>query len=191
MELHYIAPIVNLSSIVDLGLLSHDEASKVPHLSVASESVQDNRRGKRIPQGELLHSYVNTYFDARNSMMYKLMADGVRDLAVIRVSCEVLDIQGVVISDGNAATGTTRFFASPEGLANLDEERVFAESWNDVDPWIKLERKRARSAEVLIPKRVLPEFIHGCYTLSESDASKCLSVNPSWKVEVNKNVYFR
>lgn len=124
-------------------------------------------------------------------MMFKLMADGIRNLAVMRISCDVLEIPGVVISDGNAATGTTRFYASPEGLAHLDEERVFAESWNHSDPWIKLERKRARSAEVLIPGRVLPELIKGCYTLTESDASECLSIGPSWKVEVNKNVYFR
>ncbi|WP_406125126.1 DUF4433 domain-containing protein [Streptomyces canus] len=191
LELHYITPIVNLASIANVGLVCHQEAERIPHLSVASESVQDNRRDKRIPGGGILHSYVNTYFDARNSMMYKLLQDGVRQLAVLRISPDILDTSGAVISDGNAATGTTRFYPSPQGLSELDEQLVFADSWNHSDPWIKLERKRARSAEVLIPGFVLPRFIHGCYTLIESDAAACLGVDPSWKVEVNKSVYFR
>ncbi|MGW1036844.1 DUF4433 domain-containing protein [Streptomyces antibioticus] len=190
VELHYIAPIVNLASIRDLGLLSHYAAENVPHLSVASESVQGNRKDKRIPGGGMLHSYANTYFHARNPMMFKLMIDGVRELAVIRVSCDVIDLPDVVISDGNAATGTTRFFPARQGLAQLNEDLVFADSWNHSDLWEKAERKRVRSAEVLVPERVLPEFILGCYTLTDSDAAACREISPSWKVEVNKSVYF-
>lgn len=190
-ELHYIAPMTNLESVASLGLLSHDRAAVVPHQSVASESVQSNRVGKRIPGGGLLHSYVNTYFHARNSMMFFLLANGKAPLIVFRVSHEVLDLPNVIISDGNAATGTTRFFPSPDGLNHLDSELVFAISWNHQDPFVKAERKRVRSAEVLVPDLVLPESIIGCYTLTESDATHCRGVNPSWKVEVKKSVYFQ
>ncbi|MFG2598464.1 DUF4433 domain-containing protein [Streptomyces sp. NPDC048462] len=182
---------MNLESIARFGLLSHHAAEKIPHHSVASASVQDNRVNKCIPGGGLLHSYVNTYFHARNSMMFKLMADGVRELVVIRIASSVLELPDVVVSDGNAATGTTRFFPSPGGLAHLNADRVYAESWNSADVWEKAERKRMRSAEVLVPDSVLPEYFIGCYTLNNADAAVCSGIAPFWKVEVNANVYFR
>ena len=48
-ELHYITPIANLPSIVQLGILSNQRAAKVKHVSVAMEEIQDQRRQKKIP----------------------------------------------------------------------------------------------------------------------------------------------
>ncbi len=58
-----------------------------------------------------MHSYANLYFDARNPMMYCLLDQP--DLIVVRVSSEVLDIPNSVVTDGNAASGVTRFYPSP------------------------------------------------------------------------------
>ncbi len=71
-ELHYIAPVANLGSIVTRGVLSHNLAARLPHApaSVVDERVQDHRGGKRVPRGLPLHDYANLYFDARNPMMY-------------------------------------------------------------------------------------------------------------------------
>jgi hypothetical protein len=190
-ELHYITPKDNVQSIAQYGILSHQEAVALPHNSVAWEVIQDLRRGKSVPGGGLLHSYANLYFDARNPMMSKLLHDGHQGLIVIRVSPEILDLPGVVITDGNAASGTTRFFASPQGLESLDEERVFAKYWTHSDTFEYFERKRQRCAEVLVPNRVLPSYIAGCYTLMDSDQQWCTESQPDWKVEVNKNVYLR
>ncbi|MFB8438080.1 DUF4433 domain-containing protein [Streptomyces niveus] len=190
-ELHYITPKKNLESIAEIGLLSHNEAKSQEHESVALEVVQDRRRGKRVPNGGFLHSYANLYFDARNPMMSKLLADGREGLMVIRVMPDVLDLPNVVISDGNAATGTTRFFPSPSGLEALTEDRVYATYWIHNDEFEYYERKRQRCAEVLVPDRVLPSYIIGCYTSTQRDQAWCTASQPNWKVEVNRNVYFR
>ncbi|MEP9384228.1 DUF4433 domain-containing protein [Nocardioides sp. KR10-350] len=186
-ELHYMAPMANLASIASLGLMSHARASDVAHDSVALADVQDRRAGKRVPGGRLLHEYVNLYFDARNAMMWMRRSD---DLVVVRIAPAVLDLDGVVVSDGNAANGPTRFFPSPGGLANLDAERVYAEWWTHDDYWEQQERKRQRQAEVLVPDVVSPEHILGCYTWRSSAAQECRRLAAHWAVEVNAHVYF-
>ncbi len=70
-ELHYITLIANLLSITQLGILSNKCASKVGHVSVAMEEIQDKRRQKKIPGAGHLHDYVNLYFDAHNPMLSK------------------------------------------------------------------------------------------------------------------------
>lgn len=186
-ELHYITPIDNLPSIAEHGILSHARAAAVPHLSVALEEVQDLRAARRVPRGRPLHEYVNMYFDARNAMMYRKRSI---DLAVVRVSEAVLDLPGVVVTDGNAANGPTRFFPSPGGLLHLDPERVYAERWDVADQWEKRERKRQRQAEVLVPDTVAPDLILGCYTWETRGVVKCRRLVGDWDVEVNARVFF-
>ena len=40
-ELHFIAPITNVASILQDGILSHNRAAKVAHESVAMPEIQD------------------------------------------------------------------------------------------------------------------------------------------------------
>lgn len=180
-------PIANLGSIMQHGLLSHARADGVPHESVAMEEIQERRAARRVPNARPLHEYVNLYFDARNAMMWARRST---DLVVIRVAPDVLDLSGVVVTDGNAANNPTRFYASPAGLEHLEADRVFAESWTHSDPWQKLEWKRQRQAEVLVPDSVPPLFILGCYTRNGDAASRCRPHVGDLTVEVNGRVYF-
>lgn len=181
----------NLASIAALGLLSHKRAQYVSHVSVANIEIQQHRRAPKIlPNQRSLHEYVNLYFDARNPMMSRLMFDGVKDLIVVRVSADVLDLPGTIITDGNAAADITKFL-TPQRLGELDERRVYAVSWNDPDEFRKLELKRLRCAEVLVPDRVHPSYIKGCYILESSQCASCLNQVPGWTVEVRPYVFFR
>jgi hypothetical protein len=74
-EFHYIAPIDNLASILQRGILSNQLSQQVPHRSVASDLIQTRRSPKTVPGGKSLHEYVNLYFHARNLMLYKLKDD--------------------------------------------------------------------------------------------------------------------
>lgn len=180
-------PLANLTSIAAHGILSHMLVEQLPHASVAMAEVQDLRSGRTVPGGRPLHEYVNLYFDARNAMMFLRRA---RNLVVVRVAPAVLDLPGVVVTDGNAANGPTRFLPSPAGLVNLDEDRVYAMSWDHSDYWEKQERKRQRQAEVLVPDVVPEEYIVGCYTWHKPEAEQCLQIVPTWEIEVNTRVYF-
>jgi hypothetical protein len=127
-ELHYITDIANVASILELGILSHRLADQVAHVSVADERVQAIRATKPIWTGRSyrwLHEYANLYLHARNAMLYRLLKRGTGDLTVLAVDPCVLDIEGVLVSDRNAA-GPARFEPIPDGLLRLDEEAVFA-----------------------------------------------------------------
>jgi len=187
--MHFITPVANLPSIFERGILSHRRAEAIGHVSIADEEVQDLRRGKRVPNGRLLHEYVNTYFDARNPMMYKRLGRRT-ELAVVRIRPDIMDIPGAVIADGNAASVGTRFEPSPMGLAVLDEQRVYAEYWTDSDRWAYYEKKRQRCAEVLIPDLIPPDFLIGCYVCVDGVVQTCRAAAPGLEVVVNARVFF-
>jgi hypothetical protein len=123
-------------------------------------------------------------------MMYVLMKNGSRDLAVLRVHPGALDLPGVVITDGNAACDATRFMPSPSGLNNLVKELVFAESWNDSDWFRKAELKRLRCAELLVPDRIDPSYIIGYTVHNELQLAACREQAPDWPAEVSKHDFF-
>ena len=102
-ELHYIAPIANLASIRQNGILSHKRASKVQHTSVAMREMQERREKVVVPGGRPLHEYVNLYVCARNKMLFKIKGKHA-ELCVLRITVDILDLPGVVVSDQNASS---------------------------------------------------------------------------------------
>jgi ssDNA thymidine ADP-ribosyltransferase, DarT len=95
-------------------------------------------------------------------MMYKRAAQH-RLLCVLRISTEVFDLPGVIIADGNAASGYTGFWSSKTGLDKVDFDLVFAEWWTDDSQIQQWHKARVKCAEVLVPNRVDPHFIQGAY----------------------------
>ncbi|MBM0232659.1 DUF4433 domain-containing protein [Micromonospora sp. STR1_7] len=188
-ELHYIAPVANLPSMAKWGLVSHNLARSVEHASVAAEEIQDRRAGKRVPQGLLLHDYVNLYLHARNPMMSRLRNGGCAPIVVLRIDPSVLDLPNAIIADGNAAADYTRFYPSPQGIERLDEERVYARWWTDSDRIVYFEKKRKRCAEVLIPERIAVEFIRGAYVCDTHGAQACQMLGIGG--EVNNDIFFK
>lgn len=189
VELHYITPITNLPSIMKRGILSKVRADPLSPSTVADANVQDIRDGKVVPNGRPLHEYANLYFDARNPMMFKRRSLR-HDIVVVRVSPDVLDLPGVVIADGNAASTGTTFYASPQGLQSLAEDRVYATYWTDPDFWMQIDKKRQRCAEVLVPDVIPAAYIRGCYACTEGVRTACETQVPGIVVEVSKHVFF-
>lgn len=189
-ELHYIAHFNNLPSILQVGILSHTKAAVHQPTSVASQDVQNRRAGRRVPRGRRLHEYANLYFTARNPMMYVLRHQHA-DLAVLTIATTVLDIPGTVLADGNAASDSTAFYASPHGLSNLDEEAIFASDWTDQDLYEYWYKKRVKCAEVLIPDEVPPEFITSGYVSSQGNIARFDALGPGMNVSVNASLFFR
>ena len=161
LELQYITPLENISSIFEHGILSHKLANELPHRSVAWNKMQDKRSRKSIPSGHMLHEYANLYICARNPMLYKVRSDN--NLCILGVSPRVLDLPGVVIANSNAASEYVRFMPSPNGLELIDKDFVFAESWihpDQIDTW---KHKSAKCAEVLVPNYVNKRFLNSAY----------------------------
>lgn len=113
-------------------------------------------------------------------------------LCVLRISTDVLDVAGTVVTDGNAASKyTTGFSAAPAGLADVDRDLTFAESWkhpNEIDEW---RHKRAKCAEVLVPDRVPSRFILGAWVVG---AETKLSLDAQLKplaCQVDAHLFFK
>ncbi len=191
-ELHYITPIVNVASILSSGILSHQLAAKVHHTSVAMQAVQDIRMNKVVPgtNGRRLHDYANLYISARNPMLYK-RKDVHVDLCVLRISAAILDIEGVIVTDRNAAASIASFRRPAAGLALVDREQVFADDWRH--PGDELEYYRHRSikcAEVLVPHRVPPTYIVGAYVSCIQSQTALLAVAPDLGVTIDPHFFF-
>lgn len=125
-ELHYIADIANVSSILDHGILSHRLVKRriAAHVTVASVEVQAIRAVKRIWVGHssrALHDYANLYVHARNAMLFQLVMSHEGDLIVLAVDPRVLDVEGVIVADRNAAATIAKFDPAAEGVEQLDE----------------------------------------------------------------------
>lgn len=189
-ELHYITPIVNVPSILNLGILSHNRARRVQHESVAMNEIQDRRAKLNVPGGRKLHEYVNLYICARNPMMYKRQAQH-QDLCVLRISTNVLDLQRVVISDRNASSDYTVFKAVPSGLSIVNREWTFAEYWTDADQITEWKKKAAKCAEVLVPDKVKPDHITGAYVSCQDAMVTFRALGTRLSVEINGHLFFR
>ena len=121
-------------------------------------------------------------------MMYKRRS---AELVIVRVSADVLDLSGVVIADGNAASEYTAFWPSSAGLQKINKDFVFAESWMDDDPIDRHIKRRVKCAEVLVPDKVETRFILGFYVPNMELKSKVTETTSSLAVDVDAHLFFK
>lgn len=190
-ELHYITPVANVPSIRSLGLLSHRRVAKLKHRSVAMLVIQERRQDKRLPDGRRLHDCVNLYVFARNSTLYHMTVNNADvPLCVLRVTPDVLDLPGVMITDRNAASDWARFSPSSDGLEHLNKDVIFARYWTHADPVEQVRHKSAMCAEVLVPDRLDFTFVRGAYVPCVADRSALTEVAPELPAVINGDFFF-
>jgi len=189
-ELHCIIPIANLDSVMAHGILSHERAAKLPHHSVALQPVQDRRDQKQVPGGLKLHQYANLYFHARNPMLFK-RKDEAPTLCVLRVSTQVLELEGTVISDQNAASAYVRFL-HPRQWQLLDFDAIYAMDWRHPgDPVAYFRHSSRKCAEVLVPQRVETRFLTGAYVVDQAAKIRVDRLELALPVTPNPVLFFR
>lgn len=188
-QLFNIMPIENIASVLEHGILSFERTTQLPHATVAMADIQDRRDTKVVPGGLALHKYANLYFDARNPMMSK-RRDQAASLCVLTISADVLGIDGVVLTDQNAASDYVRFL-SVEQIEIIDFDMVFARDWRHPDNRIAYWRhKSAKCAEVLIPHVVPPEYITGAWVCNEPARNLLLSEGFGDPIHLNPDAFF-
>jgi len=188
-ELYCIVPISNVVSILREGILSHNEARRIYHQSIAEQRVQDLRQNKKIPgTNKHLHDYANLYFDAHNPMLSARR--GANDtICVLRINNDVLFLDGVIVTDQNASRDCW-FKPVSEGLPLLKYSEVFAEFWlNRDDPMEEYRLKGIKCAEVLVPKRVRPSHIIGVYGANTTAIGNFRQVS-TLPIEIKRSMFF-
>jgi hypothetical protein len=143
-----------------------------------------------VPGGRRLHEYANLYVCARNPMLFKRSAQHL-DLCVLRVDSGVLDLPGVVVTDGNASSDYVRFASGPAGLVIIDRERTFAEYWTDPNPFEYYRKKSAKCAEVLVSDHVPPNLVTGAYISCGETLARFAALDIELPTEIDQHLFFR
>jgi hypothetical protein len=195
-ELQCITPMSNVAAILEHGILSHVQVKQKTsgsHTSIADERIQAIRAGVAVPNGRRLHEYANLYVCARNPMMSLILYKGwatKTNLCVLRVNTAVLDIPGAVVTDQNAASKYCAFGAAPDGLAIVNKDLTFAESWKHPgDQIAEWRHKAAKCAEVLVPDRVPPEYLDGVWVAHEAAEAAFEALGLPLPAEVDSHLF--
>lgn len=185
----------NLASIFASGQLVSKNgliAAKASIVDISNPGIQEWRNQKIIPQANRpIHDYVPLYFGFKTPMVACLQKDNER-IVFLRFSLDILELPGVIISDGNARSDTTVFhpFSCIDDLEFLDVRTILGVKYAN-DP----EKKRRKQAEVLVPDRLGVHQILDiiCY----SDAAKLAierhakKAGLCFKIHVNPGWYFQ
>lgn len=150
--------IENLDSIVKNGLLSTNSKTRlnINHMDVASESIQERRRGIRVSCGKkgFVHDYVPFYLCSVNPMFLSLLYSKNIDqmlMVILAIPIERIEKDDVVFSDASANTIIRpNFYDDPNDLTKLPWSSIDNRKWGtdgDTD-------RHNRMAEVLIYEKV-------------------------------------
>jgi hypothetical protein len=189
-ELHFITPMENLPSIMKYGILSHRQAAKIIHHSVAMNEIQKRRAKVVVPSGRPLHEYANLYICGRNPMMLVRHNQHLA-LCVLRINPVVLDIPNTVVTDGNASSAYVSFRAAPAGLKIVERSMTFAEDWRSSDKIQFWRNQSAKCAEVLVPDSVPPKYIVGAYVSCEEARRSFKAFNTGIPATIDAKMFFQ
>lgn len=189
-ELHNIMPIANIPSVMVHGILCHEAASRLEHDDVSMSIIQERREHVRVPHGLRLHQYANLYFHARNPMLYRRLGQ-IPSLCILRVSIEVFNIEGAVITDQNASSNYVRFYP-PTALNQLQLDQIYAEDWTHPNDQIaEWRHKSQKCAEVLIPHQIPPDYIMGAYVVNQTAQTALQNTGFTKPITINTHLFFR
>ena len=189
--LYNIMPIDNVPSVIKHGILCYNKVDGSAHRSVALDGVQERREQAVVTNtGKSLHDYANLYFDCRNPMMYR-RKDMASELCILGVSPAVLDIDGCIVTDRNAASSIVRFFEPVHGIRRIDFEKVYAKVWNYPGEESKTRDHRAvKCAEVLVPGRIPFDYVLCACVFDRGCSERLLHMGFEKKIFVSRNPFF-
>lgn len=175
----------NLPTILAAGeLRSYSQMRGQTYQNIANEDVQAGRAAKTVPPtNRPLHDYVPLYFGFKTPMV-AVNQDKNEEIIFLRFSLEILQVPGVVITDGNARSNSTAFraYSGINALSIVDAKAV-----NTVKYAHDGELKRRKQAEILVPDRLPFAQVFDIVCFSDSARAKALKILD--KFGTNKPVY--
>lgn len=145
----------NVATILANGLMSRHGMCQSGHdmVDISDATVQNYRVAKGTRNGMTLHDYVPLYLRAKNPMLFCRRSYN-PTLCLLEVDLHACLHEGVLLTDGNAASRDTCFYENLSDLRFLDWQALNASYWNNVP-----DGKRKRCAEVLVPHHLPASFI--------------------------------
>ena len=185
-----ITAIENIPSIIERGILCYDLASRIPHSSIALTDVQRRRNSVQVPHGMKLHRYANLYFTYHNPMLYKRQGQA-DDLCILAISSSVLDVDGCIVTDRNAATELVKFYSPEEGIDQIDFGKVFAQYWTHDNPYEQTNHKAIKCAEILVPHKIPFDLVGGAYVVSDKAKQRMIDAGFERRIVVAPKEFYR
>jgi hypothetical protein len=191
--LYHITRMGNIPSILKKGLLSHNKIKEhgIRVFSCSNQEIQNSR--SQIELGDLKgNDYVPLFFSKKTPFLYTIeMNPENNDIAMVYICIkpEILGEKGAYFSDGNiACTKATKTYCNLEDLSKLDWKNIW-----DFNPdkigWE--EAKRVRSAEVLVPHKVAPEWFQKLIVPDEQAKQTLLrNIQSNLQIEVSRDFYY-
>lgn len=93
-------------------------------------------------------------------------------VCLLEIAVNVCHRPGTLFSDGNVANSETSIFSDSENLCRLDWEIICSESAAWGRDW-----KRVRSAEILVPQMVEPDYITAIHIFPNADTSTSVTIS--------------
>ncbi len=188
--LYHMTYIDNLASIIENGLLSHNEAYRqgLIEADISDPDVQDIRANIKDPfHNRPLHEYVPLYFSPRNPMLYK-RREIQEDIVILGLDPQILYESNILFTDGNAAASETFFYNDIQMLGQLPWKSIRARYWKD-----DIENgKRIKCAEVLIYPMINSDRIQYVFCCSNKHRETIKAAKPGTRItgKVNRSLYF-
>lgn len=187
--LYHMTNIDNLASIIQHGLLSHNEAhiQRLVKVDISHPDVQGKRAIKRDPiYIRPLHDYVPLYFLPKNPMLYS-RREIQEDIVILGLDPRLLLEPSIVFTDGNAAAGGTSFYTDILDLEHLPWDSIRSRSWTDIE-----DGKRIKCAEVLVHRRIGPSCIQVIFCYSHKHRETIITAKQGTLIigKVNRDLYF-
>ena len=162
--INHMTHIDNLSSILDNGLISHNN----PYCKRDISNQGVNARRERIEPiyNKKIHDYVPFYMNIRNPMLYVVQKQQGDDIVILGYSPDILFEKNILFTDRNAATNAVRFTGDAFDLGNknfINMDRVF----NIYGETLDKELKHIMQAEILVPEKV-DMFLSKIYVQNEA-----------------------
>lgn len=184
----------NLKSIFCHGILSHNliKERHIDHCDISNHSVQGLRDNKTIPGGKNLHDYANLYIDARNPMMFtETHNNDVNKLCVICVDKRVLDLEGTIVTDRNAAARFALFMTPDKGIESLDFDIIRLRDWTHSKPLIQKNQRQIKCAEVLVLNHVPIEYLIKIKVATKAAYDEVCNYILNVPVEIDRDIFFK
>lgn len=166
--LYYITAIDNLPSILQQGILSHNQIKlkQLQPKTIYDETVVQRRLNRQIPSEYIsgtrltLGDYVNLYFQPRNPMLYRLIVGEKRlsELVVLKLRKQILELPNVLVTDGNAAHANSQILLLQKAVLQTIQKQIDVDYWKEIDG-----SKRKIMAECLVPNQVPTDYLECIY----------------------------
>ena len=180
--LFHITHISNVRSILAYGL--HPHGNPYQNRDISNHEVND-RREKRDPfYNRKIHDYVPFYFNPRNAMLYRNKDTNV---VILKYSMDLLEHDGILISDRNAASKYAKFYNYAGHLSSLDWNSIKSQSWYGDD-----NLKQKMMAEALYPDVVPGSYIKAVKCKNHYQKEALISMGiPEYKIDIDRWMFFK